>query len=110
MVYYAVDTYYTEEILDNMHSIGCDGDMLRTAYENISSGNLNTGVTYSNFGTRETVKEAMKLRNVKSKDLAEYVEVTKSTMSLFLNGKTNLGQEKIEKILDFLDIKLVITK
>lgn len=59
---------------------------------------------------RETVKEAMKLRNVKSKDLAEHVEVTKSTMSLFLNGKTNLGQEKIEKILDFLDIKLVITK
>ena len=50
---------------------------------------------------RETVKEAMKLRNVKSKDLAEHVEVTKSTMSLFLNGKT---------ILDFLDIKLVITK
>lgn len=50
---------------------------------------------------RETVKEAMKLRNVKSKDLAEHVEVTKSTMSLFLNGKTNLGQEKIEKILDF---------
>ena len=59
---------------------------------------------------RETVKEAMKLRNVKSKDLAEHVEVTKSTMSLFLNGKKNLGQEKIEKILDFLDIKLVITK
>ena len=59
---------------------------------------------------RETVKEAMKLRNVKSKDLAEYVEVTKSTMSLFLNGKMNLGQEKIEKILDFLNIKLVITQ
>lgn len=38
-----------------LYSIGCDGDMLRTAYENISSGNLNTGVTYSNFGTRETV-------------------------------------------------------
>ena len=55
MAYYAVDTYYTEEILDNMHSIGCDGDMLRTAYDNINSGNLNTGVTYSNFGTRETV-------------------------------------------------------
>ena len=46
MVYYAVDTYYTEEILDYM---------LRTAYDNINSGNLNTGVTYSNFGTRETV-------------------------------------------------------
>ena len=59
---------------------------------------------------REIVKEAMKLRNVKSKDLAEHIEVTKSTMSLFLNGKTNLGQEKIEKILDFLNIKLVIAK
>ena len=59
---------------------------------------------------REIVKEAMKLRNVKSKDLAEQIEVTKSTMSLFLNGKTNLGQEKIEKILDFLNIKLVIAK
>ena len=59
---------------------------------------------------RETVKEAMKLRNVKSKDLAEHVEVTKSTMSLFLNGNRIIGQEKIEKILDFLDIKLVITK
>ena len=45
-----------------------------------------------------------------NKDLAEHVKVTKNTMSLFLNGKTNLGQEKIEKILDFLNIKLVITK
>lgn len=54
-VYYAVDSYYIDEIIDNMHSIGCDGNMLRTAYDNINSGNLNTGVTYSNFGTRETV-------------------------------------------------------
>lgn len=53
--YYAVDTYYTDEILDMMQSIGCDGDMLRAAYENMSSGDMNTGVTYSNFGTRETV-------------------------------------------------------
>lgn len=59
---------------------------------------------------RESVKEAMKLRNVKSKDLAEYVGVTKSTMSLFLNGKLDFKQEKIEKILDFLNIKLVITQ
>lgn len=29
---------------------------------------------------------------------------------IILNGKVNLGQEKIEKILDFLNIKLVITK
>lgn len=59
---------------------------------------------------RETIKEAMKLRNVKAINLAEHIEVTKSTMSLFLNGKTNLGQEKIEKMLKFLNIKLVIVK
>lgn len=59
---------------------------------------------------RETVKEAMKLRKVKSKDLAELVGVTKSTMSLFLNGKLDFKQEKIEKILDFLNIKLIITQ
>lgn len=55
LVYYAVDTYYIDEILDKMHSIGCDGDMLQTAYKNMSSGNMNTGVTYSNFHDRETV-------------------------------------------------------
>lgn len=57
---------------------------------------------------RETIKEAMKLRKVKAKDLAEHIGVTKSTMSLFLNGKTNLGQEKIENMFEFLGIQLVI--
>ena len=42
-VFYAVDTYYVDEIIDNMYSIGCDGDMLRTAYDNMSSGKMNTG-------------------------------------------------------------------
>ena len=59
---------------------------------------------------REAVNEAMKLRKVKSKDLAEYIGVTKSNMSLFLNGKLDFKQDKVEKILDFLDIKLVITQ
>lgn len=59
---------------------------------------------------RESVKEAMKLRNVKSKDLAEYIGVTKSNMSLFLNGKLDFKQDNIEKILEFLNIKLVITQ
>lgn len=57
---------------------------------------------------RETIKEAIKLRNVKQKELAELLGITKSTMSLFLSGKTNLGQDKIEMILDYLKIKLVI--
>lgn len=57
---------------------------------------------------RETIKEAMKLRKVKSKDLAEHIGVSGSSMSLFLNGKMNLGQNKIESILEYLNIGLVI--
>lgn len=57
---------------------------------------------------REVVKEAMKTRKIKAKDLAEHVGITKSTMSLFLNGKMNLGQDKIEAIFDLLNISLLI--
>ena len=53
--FYAVTTYYKDAIIDEMYNIGCDGDMLRAAYENMSSGKLNTGVTYSNFRDRRTV-------------------------------------------------------
>lgn len=57
---------------------------------------------------RETIKEAMRIRKVKSKDLAEHIELSESSMSLFLNGKMNLGQNKIESILKHLNVELVI--
>ena len=57
---------------------------------------------------REVIKEAMKARKVKEKDLAEHIGINKSTMSMFINGKMNLGQEKIEMIFRFLNIELVI--
>lgn len=50
----------------------------------------------------------MKLRKVKSKDLAEHIGLSESSMSLFLNGKMNLGQNRIEAILKWLNIGLVI--
>ncbi|RHO65699.1 XRE family transcriptional regulator [Parabacteroides sp. AF48-14] len=56
---------------------------------------------------RESIKDAMDFRKIKSKDLAEYIGVTKSSMSLFLNGKRAMGQEKLEAMLDYLKIKLV---
>lgn len=59
---------------------------------------------------REVVKKAMKVRKVKAKDLAEHIGINKSTMSLFLNNKINMGQEKIEMIFRFLNIELVIKK
>lgn len=54
-VYYAVDSYYVDEIIDKMYSIGCEGKKLHTAYENMSFGRMNTGITYSNFRNRQTV-------------------------------------------------------
>lgn len=54
-VYYAVDCYYTDEIMGRLYDIGCRGDNLQTAYENLSAGKLDTGLTYSNYATRQTV-------------------------------------------------------
>lgn len=54
-VYYAVDCYYIDDILSDMEDIGCSGDMLEQAYNNMASCKLNTGVTYSNGRSRETV-------------------------------------------------------
>ena len=57
---------------------------------------------------RGTIKEAMKLRKIKGKDLAEHIGLAESSMSLILNGKMNLGQRKIEMIFEYLRIGLVI--
>lgn len=59
---------------------------------------------------REKINEAIKLRGVKAIDLAEYIGVSRSAMSLFLNGKMNFSQGKIEAILRLLNIELVIKK
>lgn len=55
MIYYAVDDYYTEEIMGSLYEIGCRGDNLQTAYNNLSSGQLDTGLTYSNYQSRQSV-------------------------------------------------------
>lgn len=57
---------------------------------------------------REKINEAIKLRGVKAKDLAKHIGLAESSMSQFLNGKMNLGQNKIEAILRHLNIELVI--
>ena len=59
---------------------------------------------------RNAIKEAMKLRKIKQKYLVEHIGTTKSSMSLFLNGKRAMGQEKIEAMLEFLRIELIIRK
>lgn len=48
-VFYAVDTYYINEILGDLESIGCTGHELIKAENNLSSGEYNIGLTYSNL-------------------------------------------------------------
>ena len=57
---------------------------------------------------REAIKEAMSLRKVKAIDLAEQIGINWGSMSLFLSGKANLSQDKIEATLRYLNIELVI--
>lgn len=54
-VYYAVDDYYVDEILERLESIGCNHSFLRDAESNMSNGKMNTGLTYSNLKARMTV-------------------------------------------------------
>lgn len=53
--YYVMTEPDAEEILDALVYIGCGGEDLQRAYTNLTSGNLDTGLTYSNSDTRETV-------------------------------------------------------
>lgn len=54
-IYYAVDDYYTDEIMLRLNDIGCSRHDLRSAYDNLSSGEMNSGLTYSNFYGRKSV-------------------------------------------------------
>lgn len=58
----------------------------------------------------ETIKKAMDARGIMAKTLAEHIGVTRSSMSLFLNGKRAMGQKKIEEMFSFLGIELTITR
>lgn len=53
--YYAVDTYYVREIMDELAAIGCSPVDMYKARKNMLSGNNNQGVTFSNPNIRETV-------------------------------------------------------
>ena len=48
--YYAVTHYEVEEIMRTLEDAGCTGKHLEATYENLSSGNLNTGLCYSGKG------------------------------------------------------------
>ena len=54
-VYYAVDTYYIDEIIDEMINMGCrDVDVIK-AEGLLKRGSYNVGLTYSNFRDQHSI-------------------------------------------------------
>lgn len=49
-MFYSVHGYYVDEIMDSLVSIGIRGEKLDSAYELLSEGKLNTGLTYVKNG------------------------------------------------------------
>lgn len=47
IVWYDVDCFHTDEIIDDLIRQGCNGDNLRTAKENLWSCNYDNGITFS---------------------------------------------------------------
>lgn len=53
--FYAVSRYDVEDIMTELWKTGCPATFARRAYENMRSGQLDNGLTYSNFRRRESV-------------------------------------------------------
>lgn len=53
--FFAVTHYDVEEIMFALWDIGCDAHNAKRAYENLSSGKLDNGLTYSNYSKRKSV-------------------------------------------------------
>lgn len=53
-IFYGAGQDDASELLMHFHEAGCRGDFLQTAREQLESGNMNTGLTYSNFARRLT--------------------------------------------------------
>ncbi len=53
--FYPVTRYHVDEIMDALYRINCNEEDLRSAYRNITSGNVNNGLAFSNYFSRESV-------------------------------------------------------
>lgn len=54
-MYFALDTFYIDDIMENLYHIGCDSQRAKQAYDNMMADKKNTGFTYSNYRNRESV-------------------------------------------------------
>ena len=136
-VYYAVTAYWTSDILCALHRIGCRGEDFKQAYRNLSSGVLNTGLTYSNFEDRETVMvialtsspgefqnswenererigkriaELRKKKGISQAKLSELTGIGSGHIARIELGKYSTGVDLLSKIANALDYKLDFVK
>lgn len=49
-VYYSIHTYHVDEIMQHLHRIGIKGKDAELAYANLSSGEVNKGITFVKNG------------------------------------------------------------
>lgn len=54
-MYFALDTFYIDDIMENLYHIGCDSQRAKQAHDNMIADKKNTGFTYSNYRNRESV-------------------------------------------------------
>lgn len=54
-VFYAVHSYFVEDITAELRKIGCPDNFIAEARENMAAQRLNRGLTYSNYRRRATV-------------------------------------------------------
>ena len=54
-IFYAVTCYWTGRIMRELEAIDCPEYILEMSYRNLKSCKMDTGLTYSNYLTRETV-------------------------------------------------------
>lgn len=54
-VFFAINEYWTGEIMEELWKLGIDPDNAKRAYGNLSSGELNSGLCYSNYRQRKSV-------------------------------------------------------
>lgn len=54
-VWYADHPYFSiKEVVGRLSLMGCEGEFMKRAEENMKRGNMNSGLTYTNMLTKET--------------------------------------------------------
>ena len=53
--YFAVDSYYAHEIMEDLYKLGINPNSAKRAFRNLLESNDNTGLCYSSFEDRKSV-------------------------------------------------------